>query len=143
MRMREDVIEITKNGKAKPGFTLDKDCPAAVLYIENEDYAKAQAKGLSERENLIEVTRRSARAFFEMGFDTLEDLERIDPQAAEELRVDLGLEEYYEEDEDSVYIGGGVYCTPNALKPLQGGGPIKLEAGQPVKLQGFDIDPIA
>lgn len=142
MRMRETIIEATIDGKQQPRMVLDKECPTAIWYIENTDYAKAQAKGLSERENEIEVRKRAARAYFDSGFDELEELEKIDPQAAEELRVDLGLEEYFVEDEDSVYIGGGVYCTPNALKPLQGGGPIKLDAGQPVKLRGFDIAPI-
>lgn len=142
MRMREDYIEWTINGKTRPGFKLDKDCPTAVLYIENTDYAKEQAKGLSEKENMTEVMKRSIQTMFETAFNDLEELEKLDPQAAEELRVDLGLEEYFTEDEDSVYLGGGVYCTPNALKPLQGSGPIKLDAGEPVKLTGFDITPI-
>ena len=139
--MREDVIEMTVNGKARPGFTLDKDCPTAILYIENTDYSKAQAKGLSETENKIEVLKRSARAAFDSCFDDLEELEKLNPQAAEELRVDLGLEEYFIEDEDTVYLGGGVYCTPNALAPLQGSSPVTLDAGKPVKLQGFEIKP--
>ena len=138
MRIREDVIETTKNGKPLLRFTLDKETPTAVWYIENTDFANAQAKGLSEQENEIEVLKREIRAYFETAFDDLEELERLDQQAAEEMRVDLGLEEYFVEDENSAYIGGGVYCTPNALKPLQGGGPITLEAGQPVKLTGFE-----
>lgn len=142
MRMRETIIEATIDGKPQPRMVLDKECPTAVWYIENTDYAKAQAKGLSEKENMIEVLKRSARACFDSCFDDLEELEKLDPQAAEELRVDLGLEEYFVEDEDSVYLGGGVYCTPNALNPLQSGGPIKLDSGEPVKLTGFDVRPI-
>lgn len=142
MRIREDVIEWTINGKARPGFKLDKDCPAAVVYIENTDYAKQNARGLSEKENMIETLKRSARAAFDSCFDDLEELEKLDPQAAEKMRVDLGLEEYFLEDETSAYLGGEVYCTPNVLEALQDGGPIVLDGGRPVQLTGAVTGPI-
>ena len=113
MRMKEDNIELFINGRLKQKTTTTKDCPVAVLYVENEDFAKQQAKGLSAAENHLEVLKRAATAFFEMGFNTLEEIEQIDPQAAEEMRVDLGLQEYIYADEEEIYLGNGVSGTAN------------------------------
>ena len=51
--MREDIISLEVNGQQQANFILDEECANAVLYVENSDYAKAQAEGLTEKENLI------------------------------------------------------------------------------------------
>lgn len=145
MRMREETIQVIINGKKDDEtITLNKENPCAILYFENSDYAKHQAKGLTEKEAKIEELKRETMLYFEIAFNHLEELERIDPDEAEELRVDLGLEEYAYTDEDEVYLGGGVYGTSNLveLKPpaaVPDPEPAPVFRGVPVeKLRGFD-----
>ena len=115
MRMSETLVEIVTKGKRKIIATLDKESPSGVFYIENEDFRREMAEDLSPKEVKIYEKTRTTFAFFDMAFSELEELSRLDPAAAERLRVDLGLKDYSEEEENSVYIGGGVFCTPNVL----------------------------
>lgn len=117
MKIRETTVEYTVNGIRQNGFTLSEECPVAILYIENEDIANQKAEGLTKRAATIELLKRSIETYFETGYETIDELEKLDPRAAKEIRVDLGLEEYAQLDEDEVYLGNGVYCTPNALLP--------------------------
>lgn len=145
MRMREETIQVIINGKKDDEtITLNKENPCAILLFVNSDYAKQQAKGLTEKEAKIEELKRETMLYFEIAFNHLEELERIDPDEAEELRVDLGLEEYAYTDEDEVYLGGGVYGTSNLveLKPpaaVPDPEPAPVFRGGPVeKLRDFD-----
>ena len=149
-KIKKEVIEMTVNGEPRKPLTLDGDCPSLVMYIENSDYAIQQAKGLTEEENRIEIEKRAAIAFFDSLFDTLDNLNQSAPHVAEELIEELGIEDiYYEDDEDSVYLGQGVYCTKNAMDVavlpdqivLEGFDSALLYGFEETPLSGFDIDP--
>ncbi len=149
-KIKKEVIEMTVNGEPRKPLTLDGDCPSLVMYIENSDYAIQQAKGLTEEENRIEIEKRAAIAFFDSLFDTLDNLNQSAPHVAEELIEELGIEDiYYEDDEDSVYLGQGVYCTKNAMDVavlpdqivLEGLDSAPLYGVEETPLSGFDIDP--
>ncbi len=149
-KIKKEVIEMTVNGEPRKPLTLDGDCPSLVMYIENSDYAIQQAKGLTEEENRIEIEKRAAIAFFDSLFDTLDNLNQSAPHVAEELIEELGIEDiYYEDDEDSVYLGQGVYCTKKAMDVavlpdqivLEGLDSAPLYGVEETPLSGFDIDP--
>ena len=87
MKIREEVITILHDYEERAEAVLDEEVPTAVIYIENTDFARQQAAGLTKEENLVEVTKRTIEAFFETGFKTLEELKQIDPAAAAEMRA--------------------------------------------------------
>ncbi len=119
MRYREDVIETFINGKQNSRFILDKEYPTAASYIENRDFMKEQAKGLTEEQAQIESVKRRAIGYLDAGFYSLEELEKLSPEAADDLREQYCLLSEYYEDPDSISLGNGVYCTPNALDALK------------------------
>ena len=82
--MKTDTVKVIVNGKLVVKETLDEDCPNSLLYIENNDFATAQADGLTESENLIETQKRAAAAYFDTWIETLVELKDLDPSAPEE-----------------------------------------------------------
>ena len=81
--MKSDTVKVIVNGKLVVKETLDKECPNSILYIENNDFATAQADGLTESENLIETQKRAADAYFDTWLETLVELKDLDPSAPE------------------------------------------------------------
>ena len=81
--MKPDAVKISVNGKIVVDNILNEDCPSSILYIENSDFAKELAQGLTEEENLIEVQKRTADACFETWIETLVELSGLDKTAPE------------------------------------------------------------
>ena len=118
MKIKEEKITLLHDGVVRTENVLNEEVPTAVFYIENTDFAKQKAAGLSKEENYIEAMKRSVVAFFETAFNSLDDLEDLDPEAAAELRelyiADDDEDEPEEPEEPEplrVYHVSEHYCT--------------------------------
>lgn len=81
--MKADHAIFSINGRTITETILDEECPTAVLYVENSDYSEEQSKGLTSKENEIEVKKRATDAYFFAWLDTLRDLQELDESAPE------------------------------------------------------------
>ena len=155
MKIRDEKLEIFCNGKCIDTTHLNRGYQSAVFYFENEDAAAAIAQGKTKKQAKAEYLKRAAIAHFNAAMKTAKDLMQIDADAADNLYEEFSAA-LHPEDEDSVYLGAGVYCNRAAfdnsldalrkegatLFKLQGGEAVGFDSGEPVKLQGFNPDEI-
>ena len=163
MRIRDEKIEIICNGKTVDTMHLNRGYQRLVYYAENEDIAAELAQGKTKKRAGIEFNKRAAQTFFNEAVSIINEIAKTDDAEAQRM-IDGFLAQLAPADEDEVYLGAGVYCTKNAFdKSLeviratggqpyskqpgpvpdqQPGSPIILDAGEPVQLTGFDIEPL-
>ena len=89
--MKPTNVTINVNGRPRGRYRLDENSHDLTVYIENEEYARKEAEGLTAEENRALVLVRSILAYNHAIFQAIIDLEDIDPDAAAEVRETLGI----------------------------------------------------
>ena len=89
--MKPTNVTININGRPRGRYRLDENSHDLTVYIENEEYARKEAEGLTAEENRALVLVRSILAYNHAIFQAIIDLEDIDPDAAAEVRETLGI----------------------------------------------------
>ncbi len=89
--MKPTNVTINVNGRPRGRYRLDENSHDLTVYIENEEYARKEAEGLTAEENRAFVLVRSILAYNHAIFQAIIDLEDIDPDAAAEVRETLGI----------------------------------------------------
>ena len=114
-KIKPESVELTVNGITAETDTLDRDRPRAIYYAENEDVAAELSEGMTAAAAATAYKRRAALYLFNTAIALLNEISETDPAAADELADAFTDALTAGEDDEAVYIGGGVYCTPNAL----------------------------
>ena len=89
--MKPTNVTININGRPRGRYRLDENSHDLTVYIENEEYARKEAEGLTAEENHALVLVRSILAYNHAICQAIIDLEDIDPDAAAEVRETLGI----------------------------------------------------
>ena len=89
--MKPTIVSIKVNGRPRGRYSLDENTHDMTVYIENEEYARKEAEGLTAEENQAQVLMRSIIAYNHAICQAIIDLEGIDPAAAAEMRDAFGL----------------------------------------------------
>ena len=89
--MKPTVVSIKVNGRPRGRYCLDENTHDLTVYIENEEYARQQADGLTAEENRVQVLMRSILAYSHAISQAIVDLEDLDPDAAAVVRDAFGL----------------------------------------------------
>ena len=156
MKIRDEKLEIFCNGKCIDTTHLNRGYQSAVFYFENEDAAAELAKGKTKKQANADYLRRAAIAHFNAAMKTAKDLLQIDAAAADSLYDEFTDALQPQDDEDSVYLGMGVYCNraafENSLNTLraegatlfrkEAGQAVDIDSGEPVKLEEFTPEAI-
>lgn len=114
-KIKPESVELTVNGVSVETDTLDRDRPRAIYYAENEDVAAELSEGMTAAAAETAYKRRAALFLFNTAIELLNEISEADPAAADELADSFTDALTADGDEEPFYIGGGVYCTPNAL----------------------------
>jgi len=142
-RIRDEKLEIYCNGKCIDTTHLNRGYQSAVFYFENEDAAAALAEGKTKKQAKADFITRAATKHFNAAMKYAAELFRLDAAAADRLYDEFTDALRPQDTEDSIYLGGGVYCNREAfdrsLEALREDGAdlFTIQDGEPVRLEGF------